>query len=83
MLASYFFRHLITVGTLIVIDAVGKTHRFAGSAGPKVTLRLHDKTLHHRLLLNPYLAAGEGYMVSCHCVSHDSVLLSETGSDFR
>jgi len=62
MLASYFFRHLITVGTLIVIDAVGKTHRFAGSAGPKVTLRLHDKTLHHRLLLNPYLAVGEGYM---------------------
>jgi cyclopropane-fatty-acyl-phospholipid synthase len=62
MLASHFFRHLITVGTLTVIDAGGKTHRFAGSAGPRVTIRLHDKALHHRLLLNPYLAVGEAYM---------------------
>jgi cyclopropane-fatty-acyl-phospholipid synthase len=62
MLASHFFRHLISVGTLTVIDAGGKTHRFAGSAGPQVTIRLHDKALHHRLLLNPYLAVGEAYM---------------------
>jgi cyclopropane-fatty-acyl-phospholipid synthase len=62
MLASHFFRHLITAGTLTVIDAGGKTHRFAGSAGPQVTIRLHDRALHHRLLLNPYLAVGEAYM---------------------
>jgi cyclopropane-fatty-acyl-phospholipid synthase len=62
MLASHLFRHLISVGTLTVIDAGGKTHRFAGSAGPQVTIRLHDKTLHRRLLLNPYLAVGEAYM---------------------
>jgi len=62
MLASHFFRHLITVGTLTLIDANGKTHRFAGAPGPAVTIRLHDRALHYRLLLNPYLAFGEAYM---------------------
>jgi len=62
MLASHLFRHLISIGTLTVIDAVGRTHRFAGAPGPQVTLRLHDKALHHRLLFNPYLAVGEAYM---------------------
>jgi cyclopropane-fatty-acyl-phospholipid synthase len=62
MLASHFFRHLITVGALTVTDADGKTHRFAGSEGPEVAIRLHDRSLHHRLVLNPYLAVGEAYM---------------------
>jgi cyclopropane-fatty-acyl-phospholipid synthase len=62
MLASHFFRHLIRVGTLTVVDAYGKTHRFAGAPGPAATLRLHDRALHHRILLNPYLAVGEAYM---------------------
>jgi cyclopropane-fatty-acyl-phospholipid synthase len=62
MLASHFFRHLIRVGTLTVIDADGKTHRFAGAPGPAATIRLHDRALHRRLPLNPYLAAGEAYM---------------------
>jgi len=62
MLASRFFRYLIRIGTLTVIDAGGKAHRFAGAAGPQVTIRLHDKALHHRLLFNPYLAFGEAYM---------------------
>ena len=62
MLASHFFRHLIRVGTLTVIDANGKTHRFAGAPGPAATVRLHDRALHRRLPLNPYLAAGEAYM---------------------
>jgi cyclopropane-fatty-acyl-phospholipid synthase len=62
MLASHFFRHLIRVGTLTVVDAYGKTHRFAGTPGPAVAVRLHDRALHHRLLLNPYLAVGEAYM---------------------
>jgi cyclopropane-fatty-acyl-phospholipid synthase len=62
MLASHFFRHLIRVGTLTVVDAYGKTHRFAGAPGPSATVRLHDRALHRRLPLNPYLAAGEAYM---------------------
>ena len=62
MLASHFFRHLISIGTLTVIDAGGRTHRFAGTPSPQVTIRLHDKAVHHRLLLHPYLAVGEAYM---------------------
>ena len=62
MLASHFFRHLIRVGTLTVVDAYGKTHRFAGAPGRSATVRLHDPALHRRLPLNPYLAAGEAYM---------------------
>jgi len=62
MLASHFFRRLIRVGALTVIDANGRTHRFAGAPGPAATVRLHDRALHHRLALNPYLAAGEAYM---------------------
>ncbi len=62
MLASHFFRRLISVGTLTVVDAYGKTHRFAGAPGPAATVRLHDRALHRRLPLNPYLATGEAYM---------------------
>ena len=72
MLASHFFRRLIRVGALTVIDANGRTHRFAGAPGPAATVRLHDRALHRRLALNPYLAAGEAYM--------DGTLTVEGGS---
>src|SRR5437867_2798383 len=62
MLASRFFRYLIRVGSLTVVDAAGITHRYSGAPGPHVTIRLHDKALHRRLLLRPYLAVGEAYM---------------------
>lgn len=62
MLLSLLLKRLIRVGTLSVIDADGKTHRFAGTAGPQVTIRLHDRRLHHRLYTNPRLALGEAYM---------------------
>ena len=62
MLASHFLRALVSEGQLIVVDAHGKRHVFAGRPGPAVTVRLHDKSLHHRFLLNPKLAVGEAYM---------------------
>jgi cyclopropane-fatty-acyl-phospholipid synthase len=62
MLASHVLRPLLTEGRLTVIDAGGKRHVFDGRAGPAVTVRLHDRSLHHRLLLNPKLAVGEAYM---------------------
>ena len=62
MLASLFLRRVITKGTLTVIDANGKAHVFGGGESPRVTIRLHDKALHHRLLISPKLAAGEAYM---------------------
>jgi cyclopropane-fatty-acyl-phospholipid synthase len=52
----------MTEGQLTVIDAAGVSHVFAGRPGPAVTVRLHNRALHHRLLLNPKLAVGEAYM---------------------
>jgi len=62
MLASLLLKRVVTVGTLTVIDAHGKAHVFCGTEEPKVTIRLHDKALHHKLLLTPKLAVGEAYM---------------------
>ena len=62
MLASYLLRPLVTEGQLTVIDADGRRHAFAGRPGPAVTVRLHDKSLYRRLLLNPKLAVGEAWM---------------------
>jgi cyclopropane-fatty-acyl-phospholipid synthase len=62
MLASLLFKRVITVGTLTMIDAYGKAHVFRGTEEPRVTVRLHDKALHHKLLLTPKLAVGEAYM---------------------
>jgi cyclopropane-fatty-acyl-phospholipid synthase len=62
MLAAHFLRYLVRIGTLTVIDAHGRTHRFVGSPEPAVTMRLHDPALHYRLLFKPDLAVGEAYM---------------------
>ncbi len=63
MLLARLFRRLIRVGRLAVIDATGKTHDFGPPDGePRVTIRLHDKALHHRLFFNPDLYTGEAYV---------------------
>jgi len=63
MLFERLFRHLITTGELTIVDADGRRHVFAGpDPGPRVTVRLHDRRLHWRLLLHPDLAVGEAYM---------------------
>ncbi|WP_119459600.1 SAM-dependent methyltransferase [Rhodospirillaceae bacterium SYSU D60014] len=72
MLASHMLRRLVTDGTLKVIDANNKTHRFGNGDGPEVTIRLHDRALHHRLLTNPKLYFGEAFM--------DGTLTIETGT---
>lgn len=61
MLLSHLLNRLIRVGSLSVIDAYGNTHLFEGTKGPAVTVRLHDKALHHRLFTNPPLTLGEAY----------------------
>jgi len=63
MLFVSILKHLIRDGHLTLIDANGRTHVVEGGSGrPRVTLRLHDKALHRRLLLNPQLALGEAYV---------------------
>jgi cyclopropane-fatty-acyl-phospholipid synthase len=62
MLLAHLLGHLITIGTLRVIDANGREHVFSGAPGPEVTIRLHDRTLNRKLFFNPRLSAGEAYM---------------------
>jgi cyclopropane-fatty-acyl-phospholipid synthase len=62
MLLAAILRSSIKIGRLTVIDAGGRRHVFQGAAGPAHTIRLHDRSLHWRLVVNPKLAFGEAYM---------------------
>jgi len=63
MLLDVLLRHLVTKGTLRVIDARGTVHGFSGDiAGPTITVRLHQAKLERRLFFNPRLYLGEAYM---------------------
>ncbi len=72
MLFGEFAKQVLQWGRLTIIDANSRRHDVGGQDGPWVTIRLHDKSLHHRLALNPYLHLGEAYM--------DGTLTIEQGS---
>lgn len=72
MLLFSLLNRLIQTGQLTVIDAAGKLHRFGSGEVPAITIRLHDKRLHHRLFLHPELYLGEAYA--------DGTLTIEQGS---
>jgi cyclopropane-fatty-acyl-phospholipid synthase len=72
---SHMMKSFIRKGQLTVIDADGRRHVFAGTAGPEVTMRLTDKRLYRTLVFNPELAAGEAYM--------DGTMRFEEGSTLR
>jgi len=72
MLLTKLLDRLVRTGSLTLIDADGRQHRFGDDSGPRVTARLHDKALHWKIALNPSLAAGEAYM--------DGTLTIEEGS---
>ena len=62
MLLARALSRVIRIGRLELIDAAGRHHVFAGSAGPSVTARLHDRALHRKLIVNPRLHVPEAYM---------------------
>jgi cyclopropane-fatty-acyl-phospholipid synthase len=62
MMFAEFTRRVLQWGRLTIVDADGQSHRVGGSEGPEVTIRLHDRALHRRLALNPYLHIGEAFM---------------------
>ena len=62
MLLARFLAATIRTGTLVVIDANGKKWRFGTGGAPGAAIRLHDRRLHRRLLLNPRLALGEAFV---------------------
>ncbi len=72
MLLAHFLKTVIHIGKLNVIDAKGRRHLSGSAPGPEVTVRLHNKKLHYKLLCNPDLHVGEAYM--------DGTLTIEKGS---
>jgi cyclopropane-fatty-acyl-phospholipid synthase len=62
MLLTHLLKRIITIGRLDVIDAGGATHRFLGSPGPRVTIRLHDSALHWTLCYRPRLFLPEAFV---------------------
>lgn len=53
--------HMVRVGTLRLTLPDGTQRRY-GSGAPEVGVTLHERALVRKLILNPYLAVGEGYM---------------------
>ncbi len=72
---SRILRHLIKRGTLTVIDHRGRRFRFAGSDGPRVTMRVHSRWAAWRIALTHSLGVGEAYM--------DGLLTIEEGGTLR
>src|SRR5438128_269933 len=62
MLLASALARFIGIGRLSVIDGGGERHVFEGSPGPAATIRLHDSSLHWKLLLRPRLSVPEAYM---------------------
>jgi cyclopropane-fatty-acyl-phospholipid synthase len=62
MLLARCLSRVIRIGRLEIVDAAGKHHTFGGSAGPSATVRLHDRSLHRKLVINPRLHVPEAYM---------------------
>jgi cyclopropane-fatty-acyl-phospholipid synthase len=67
------FRRLITVGRLTVVWPDGSKSLYTGAEGPQTALRLHDRRTIRRLVLNPSLGLGEGYMSGSITVEDGSI----------
>ena len=74
MLVAPLLRTLMRRGTLRVVDARGRLHTFAGEPGPSVTIRLHDRSLHWKLLWSPRLVVGEAYMDGTLTLEDDATI---------
>lgn len=62
MLLSRILESALTHGRLTLIDPHGRAYDIGPGGAPAVTVRLHDRRVSRRLLLQPELAAGEAYM---------------------
>lgn len=62
MLFSSLLKTIIKHGALTVVSADGRTREFGDGKGPRVTVRLHDKSVATEMALNPYLKLGEAYV---------------------
>jgi cyclopropane-fatty-acyl-phospholipid synthase len=61
-LLDLLLRRVVHAGDLTLIDSQGRLYRYGDGTGAAVVVRIADKWLEKRLLLDPHLAIGEGYM---------------------
>ena len=61
-LLDLLLRRVVHAGDLTLIDSQERPYRYGDGTDAAVVVRLADKRLEHRLLLDPHLALGEGYM---------------------
>jgi cyclopropane-fatty-acyl-phospholipid synthase len=61
-LLDVMLRRIIRHGDLTYIDPAGKAQRYGDGNGPPVTVRIASRRLERRLVIDPQLALGEGYM---------------------
>jgi cyclopropane-fatty-acyl-phospholipid synthase len=62
MLFQMLMRRVVKDGSLRIIDARGRTYDYGDGSGDRCTMRLHNRKLEYKLVLNPPLYLGEGYM---------------------
>jgi cyclopropane-fatty-acyl-phospholipid synthase len=76
MLIQTFLKSFVREGELTVIDAGGTRHVFRGERPlHRVTIRLHDRRLPWRMVIDPQMAVPEAYM--------DGRLTIEEGTPFE
>ena len=62
MLLARLLDNIVQTGQLTLVDTKGRARTFGANHGPRVTMRVHDRTTARRLALRPKLAFGESYM---------------------
>jgi cyclopropane-fatty-acyl-phospholipid synthase len=72
-LLDRLLRDLVVQGSLILAMPGGVTRRYGDGAAPEVAMRITDPALLRRLVLQPDLALGEGYMNGTIIVEGDDL----------
>ncbi|MCC5969712.1 MAG: class I SAM-dependent methyltransferase [Pararhodobacter sp.] len=72
-LLDRFLRRFVRKGSLTLTLPDGQTRIYGDGSTPQVTLTLHDPALPRKLVMDPDLALGEGYMDGRLSVRNDDV----------
>lgn len=68
-----FLAHLIRDGDFSVTLPDGQSRHYGNGKGERVSVTLHDPALPRRLILNPEMAVGEGYMDGTLTIERDDL----------
>ncbi len=65
--------HIVQTGDLHVTLPDGQGRRYGNGRGPRVSITFHDPDLPRRMIINPDLALGEGYMDGSVVIENDDL----------